>query len=600
MTATPGQVTPVAGGSAGDGGRDGRRPRGHLPHVSARDGRRSWRLVVLVVAVVVVVPVALVAGSLLTPSTQVWRFLLEVGLGRMVVTTLALVACVVVGTTVLGAGLAWLVGRYRFPGQRWFSWLLVLPLAVPSYVLGFVYVGLLDHPGPVQTALRGWFGSGVWFPDVRSFWAAAVVLVMAFYPYPYLLARAALREQSATTYDAARVLGAGPLVAAWRVVLPLARPSLAAGGALVAMETLTDFATVQYFNVTTVSVGIHQVWIGMYDRAAATELAGVVLVFAVAVIALERAARGRARFHQQGGGGATLEPQRLYGRRAAMATAGCAAVLAVTFVVPVAQLVGWTSTASLRGVGGGLDSRYLGYLGNSLLVAGVVAVICVGLGVLLASASRLGGGATTRRLARAATVGYAVPGPVVAIGVLVVMAGAARLLDGLGLPLGGVLVTGTIVGLVYAYVVRFLALAWTSIDASLEKVTPSMTAAALSLGAAPRRVVRSVHLPLVRPGVGVALVLVAVDALKELPIVLLLRPFGFETLAVWVFQLASESRWQEAGLPALTIVAAALVPVVLLFRRTLAQPDEVRSAPTSPHAVAGERDRPDPGGGVLT
>jgi len=527
------------------------------------------------VALAVVLPVGVVASSVLSPSTEIWAQLWRTDLPEMLVTTVGLMLATVLGTVVVGAALAWLVGRYRFPGQRAFSWLLVLPLAMPAYVLGFVYVGLLDHPGPVQTALRGWFGPDVWFPPVRSFPMAVVVMTLALYPYVYLLARAALREQSATTYEAARVLGQGPLAAARRVVLPMARPSLAAGAALVAMETLTDYATVQYFNVTTVSVGISQVWNGMYDRNAATELASLVLLFAVAVIAFERLARGRARYTQDGGGARPVDTVRLSGWRAAAATGACTAVLGVTFVVPVAQLLSWTRVSMLRGLDGSLDPRYLSYLGNSLLVAVSAAVVCAVLGVLIASATRLSGDGFTRGLARLATIGYAVPGPVVAVGVLLLATAGASVLDALGLPGARMLATGTVGALVYAYVVRFLALGYNSVDASLEKLPPSMTAAALTLGAAPRAVVRRVHLPLVRSGVGVALVLVAVDALKELPVVLLLRPFGFETLALWVFQLASESRWEQAGLPALTIVAVAVLPVVLLFRRTLNPKEDV-------------------------
>ena len=542
-------------------------------------GRPRWQLVVLVVAVLVVLPVALVAVGLVRPSDQAWEVVAALGVTRMVVTTVALTTLVVAGATALGASLAWLLARHRFPGSRGFAWLMVLPLAMPAYVLGFVYVGLLDHPGPVQSTLRALSGGDVPFPPVRSLGGAVLVLVLALYPYPYLLARAALAEQSATTYEAARVLGLGPLRAARRVVLPLARPSLAAGGALVAMETLTDFATVQYFGVTTVSVGVHQVWTGLYDREAATQLAGLVLLFAVAVLAFERLGRGRRRFTQQGGSGRSLERVELAGRRRLAATAACASVLAVAFVLPVVQLVVWTLDAGTA-AGGGLDPRYLGYLGNSLGMALAVAVACAVVGLALASAVRLGGGRTTAWLARLATVGYAVPGPVVAIGVLVLLAGVAAAVDRLGLPGGGLLLTGTLLGVFYAYLVRFLAPAWASLDASLDKVSPSLTSAALTLGARPAEVVRRVHLPLVRSGVGVALVLVAVDALKELPIVLLLRPFGYETLAVWVFQLASESRWEAAGLPALTIVAVAVVPVVLLFRRTLAVDDAGDARPS--------------------
>ncbi|MDQ3415552.1 MAG: iron ABC transporter permease [Actinomycetota bacterium] len=556
-------------------------------------GRRGWRLVVVAVAAFAVVPVGLVAVSILTPSTEVWSFLWRTDLPDMLMTTVVLLVAVVGCTLLLGAGLAWLVGRYRFPGQRWFSWLLVLPLAVPAYVLGFVYLGLLDYPGPVQSGLRTLFGDNVWFPEVRTLPMAVLVLSLALYPYVYLLARAALTEQTAATYEAARVLGQGPLQAARRVVLPMARPSLAAGAALVAMETLTDFATVQYFNVQTVSVAVYQVWNGMYDRVAASEIASLVLLFAIAVIGLERVARGRARFHQ-GGGARTVDPVHLSGTKAWAATGICGLVVAVTFVVPVLQLLAWSSTATVLSSTGGLDPRYLGYLFNSLTIATLTALACATIAVLVASATRLGGGTSTRRLARLATVGYAVPGPVVAIGVLAMLAAADAALDLVGLSWGAVLVTGTLVGLLYAYIVRFLALAYTSVDASLEKVAPSITDAALTLGAAPRGVVRRVHVPLVRSGVGVALVLVAVDALKELPVVLLLRPFGFETLAIWVYQLASESRWELAGLPALTIVAVAVVPVVWLFRQTLQlasqlPPETVREGPDEHLVRGGER-----------
>ncbi|HEX5512608.1 MAG TPA: iron ABC transporter permease [Actinomycetales bacterium] len=551
--------------------------REDLTRRSKGDGRAGLRGVVLLIALLAVLPVGLVAATVLTPDVDIWKFLWDTGLGRMVTSTVTLLVGVIALTLVIGGGLAWLVGRYRFPGQRVFSWLLVLPFAVPAYVLGFVYVGLLDHPGPVQTWLRSTFGVDVWFPEIRSMPFAIITLSLAFYPYVYLLARAALREQSASTYEAARVLGRGPLRTALNVVLPLARPSLAAGAALVAMETLTDYATVQYFNVETVSVGIDRVWNGMYNRDAATELASLVLLFALTVIGLERAARGRARYHQQGGSQRSVPPTRLTGWRAGAATATCLLVVGVTFVIPVVQLIFWSSTAALRN-GQGLDPRYLSYLGNSTLVAALTAAACVVVALVVASATRLGGGTATRRFARLATVGYAVPGPVVAIGVLVMLAALRSVMDAAGIPGGRVLVTGTLFGLIYAYVVRFLALSVNSIDASLEKVTPSMTSAALTLGAKPSAVVRRVHLPLVRSGVGVALVLVAVDALKELPVVLLLRPFGFETLAIWVYQLASESRWETAGLPALTIVAVALVPVVLLFRRTLTDEDEGRKS----------------------
>lgn len=534
-----------------------------------RPARRGWWLATAAIATGVVAPVAVVAIGVVTPSAEVWRFLWRTSLVEMLVSTAVLLGGVVLGTLLLGTGLAWLVTAYRFPGRGLFSWVLMLPLAVPAYVLGFVYVWMLDYPGPVQSGLRRAFGAGAWFPEVRAMPVAVVVLTLTLYPYVYVLARSGFSEQAAGTYEAARTLGHGPLRAAGRVLVPMARPSLAAGAALVAMETLTDYATVQYFNVETVSVGIYRIWNGMYDRAAASELASLVLVFAVAIIVTERVLRGRARYHQHGGSGHGIEPVRLRGKRAAAATASCAAVVGVAFALPAAQLVRWSSVTTLRSAGGGLDPRYFTYFLNSVVLAAAAAVACVALASVVVNATRFGGERATRGLARLATIGYAVPGPVVAVGVLLLLAGLDAAVDATGADWGGVLVTGSVLGLVYAYVVRFLALSVNSLDASMDKVTPSMTASALTLGARPRRVALRVHAPLIRSGAGAALVLVAVDALKELPIVLLLRPFGFETLAVWVYQLASESRWELAGLPALTIVAVATIPVVVFFRRTL-------------------------------
>jgi iron(III) transport system permease protein len=523
---------------------------------------------VVVVAILAVAPVVAVAGGVLTPSPDVWAQLWSTTLPGMIVTTMALLLGVAAGTAALGITLAWLVTAYRFPGSRLLSWLLVMPLAIPGYVLGFLFLALLDAPGPVQSGLRSIFGADVWFPDVRSLGGAIIVLSLALYPYVYLLTRAALRDQAPAAFEAARTLGAGHVRAAVRVAIPLARPSIAAGLALVMMETLTDFGTVSYFNVRTVSVGIYQVWKGQFDRAAATELAGVVLVFALLVIAGERLLRGRARYHQRRATGRGLKPTSLTGARGWAATTACLAVLGAAFVVPVGQLVWWAVSDLFDGSTQLFDSRYLGYFSNSLTVAAIVAVACAALGFIIVNGTRFANSRITAAGAQLSTVGYAIPGVVVAIGVLVMFSELDGWLKSLGVPGGtGLLVTGSIAGVLYAYIVRFLALGYHNVDAGFAKVSPAMTASALVLGASTRRVTARVHLPLLRAGLVTAMLLVAVDALKELPIVLLLRPFGFDTLSVWTYQLASESRWESAALPALSIVIAALVPVLLLFGR---------------------------------
>ncbi|MFJ6001745.1 ABC transporter permease [Arthrobacter sp. NPDC092385] len=529
-------------------------------------GRPAWSTAVIVVAVVVVTPVLAVVldglGSL--GDTAPPR-----GLSGMVLTTLALMLGVGAGSLVVGGGLAWLVTAYRFPLRNLLVWLLVLPLAMPAYVLGFVFLSVFDVAGPVQSLLRAVFGTDVWVPEVRSLPMAILVMTLSLYPYVYLLARSALIEQSPATYDAARTLGASRGRALRRVLLPLARPSLAAGLALVMMETLTDFATVQYFNVQTVSVGVYLVWKGTFDFHAATQLAVLVLLFAVAVLAAERALRGRARYHQHGSRGQGLTPERLHGMRGWAATALCLAALAAGFIIPVVRLLLWAVGQAFADASFLTDPRFAQYLGNSLAVAAITATACVILSLTVGHAVRMGGGRVISSAAQLTTFGYAVPGAVVGIGVLLSFAAADSALEWAGVPGGtGLIVTGSVIGILYAYVIRFLAPAYQSVSASLEKISPTVTSSALSLGAAPRRILARVHLPLARPGVAVALMLVVIDAVKELPIVLLLRPFGFTTASVWVYELARENFWEKASLPALVIVAVAIIPVFVLVRST--------------------------------
>jgi iron(III) transport system permease protein len=535
------------------------------PRRGASRGRAAWSFAVLAIAAVVATPVVAVVLSGVAGLDEAR---MPRGLGDMVLTTLGLMLGVGVGTLVVGGGLAWLVTAYRFPLRNVLVWLLVLPLAMPAYILGFVFLSTFDVAGPVQSGLRSLFGAGVWIPEVRSLPGAVIVMTLTLYPYVYLLARNALIEQAPATYDAARTLGAGRAKALRRVLLPLARPSLAAGLALVMMETLTDFATVQYFNVKTVSVGVYLVWKGTYNFPAATQLAGLVLLFAVAVLAAERALRGRARFHQRGGRGQGLEAVRLTGWKAWGAMLLGVGVLAAGFVVPVLRLLWWAVGDLLTDPARLWDPRLVDYLVNSSVVAAVVALTCLLLALVIGHATRLGGGPVVRAAGQLTTFGYAVPGAVVGIGVLIAFAFLDDLLEGLGVPGGtGLQVTGSVLGILFAYVVRFLAPAYQAVDASYAKISPNLTLSAMSLGAKPWRILARVHLPMVRSGAAVALVLVLIDAIKELPIVLMLRPFGFTTVSVWVYELARENFWEKAAMPALVIVAVAVVPVFFLFRQ---------------------------------
>jgi iron(III) transport system permease protein len=514
----------------------------------------------------VVVPLGVVLLEVLTPTVEIWAHLWATLLPIMLRNTLLLVLGVGVGTFVLGTGLAWLVTAYRFPGRGLFDWALLLPLALPGYILAFVFIATFDFVGPVQSTLRAWFGPEVWFPNISTGWNAVLVLTLTLYPYVYLLARAAFRAQSAHTFDAARTLGLSRTQTFLRLVLPLARPALVAGTALAMMEALGDFATVRFFTYPTLSEGVFRIWEGMMNRAAAMELAALLCGAALLLILVERGLRGPARYTQTGGQAPRPAPVVLRGWRGGLATAGCGLVLAVAFVLPTLQLTLWTLDELARqGPGGTLNVAFQRYTTTTVTLAALAALVAVLWALLLAHSVRLSGGRLARLGTRLATLGYAMPGAVIGVGVLLTL----TMLDGWAREWGiisGLLLTGSVAGLTYAYVVRFLAVAHGSVDASLETVTPTMEQAARSLGAGPLRVLGRIHLPLVSRGVFTAGTLVFVDVMKELPITLLLRPFGMDTLAIWTYLLAAEGFWEAAAVPSLSILVAGLLPIILLVR----------------------------------
>ncbi len=529
--------------------------------------QRSWPVGALIIAALVVVPIGFLAVSVLDPNVEVWRQQWDTRLPGQLRDTAILLVGVSVGALLLGSSLAWLVSAYRFPGSQVFGWLLIAPLAMPSYVLGFVTLSVVGFTGPIQNRWRDVFGQDAWFPEVESMGGAIVVFTLVLYPYVFLLARAALADQAGTAYDVARSLGASPLEAARRVMLPLLRPALAAGVAVVMMETLTDFATVQYFGVDTVSVGVFRIWRGTFDRDAASEFATLVLVVALMIIGLERALRGRARFGVAGGAGSGVDARNLSGSRGWLAFAACALVLSASFGLPALRLATWAFGELVGPRGTPNTERFVDFLGNSVLLAVLTGVTCVAAAVFIANGSRFVHGRATGVAARLTAVGYAVPGPVVAIGVVLALVALDNALEGIGLGLPGAVATGSLVGLVYAYSIRFLAPGLNAIEAGLAQVPEEVTASARSLGARPTTVLRQVHNPLTRTSILTGAVLVAVDSLKELPIALLLRPIGFDTLPIWTFNLATESRFEQAALPALAIILVAMVPVALLSRQ---------------------------------
>lgn len=531
--------------------------------------RDPWPLAAGAVALLVATPILIVVSSIATPSLDVWKHLWETQLTELIWNTLILIAGVGLGVAVLGTGLAWLVTMYRFPGRAAFEWLLILPLAMPAYVIGFVFLAIFDYAGPVQSWLRHVFGPGIWFPDVASPGGVVLVMTLVLYPYVYLLARAAFLEQSEATLEAAHALGANRRKVFWKIALPLARPSIVAGLALALMEALADFGTVAIYGFDTFTVAIYRVWFGLFDRGAATELASLLLLFTLTLYLVERSLRGRARFYQTEGKVRPATPKRLTGWKAGTATGVAGLVVVVAFVLPVAQLILWT----VADLGGSDYDRYSEYMLNTLTLGAVTTIVAVAAAVVVGYGLRLSRSRLVAAFGRIASMGYALPGSVIAVGVLVPLAFIDHSLDALLLAFwgtgSGLLLTGSMVGLVFAYLVRFLAVSCQTVEASLVKITPNMDMAGRSLGVSQGGVLWRIHLPLIRGGLCTAAILVFVDVIKEMPATLLLRPFGYETLALRVWELTSESLWQAAALPALTIVAVGILPVLILARTSV-------------------------------
>ncbi|MDO8605501.1 MAG: iron ABC transporter permease [Phaeospirillum sp.] len=534
-------------------------------------GGRGWSVAVFVLVGVVSLPVLAVAANLLVPAGDVWTHLASTVLSAYVANSIWLMlgvgCCVAIG----GVGTAWLVTMCRFGGSRTLEWALLLPMAMPAYVVAYTYTGLLDYAGPVQSGLRALFGwrsaHDYWFPELRSLGGAVGVMSMVLYPYVYMLARAAFLEQSVCVLEASRTLGCRPWRAFLQVALPLARPAVAAGVALALMETLNDFGTVHYFAVDTFTTGIYRTWLGMGQPAAAAQLGAVLMMFVLALVLTERLSRGSRRFHHTTGRYRTLPRLPITGAMAAAALAFCLLPIVLGFAVPAAILAVW---AVEGGAERALNGEFLSLAGNSVILAAVAGLVAVAVALLLVYALRLHPRPAVRSGVRLASLGYAIPGSVIAVGTLVPLTAVDRALAGfaqdrLGWSIG-LLLTGSIAGLVYAYVVRFLAVAVNGVEASLGKVTPSMEAAARTLGEGGLGTLRRVHLPIIRGSLLSAGLLVFVDVMKELPATLIMRPFNFDTLATRTFTLASDERLADAGAPALAIVLAGLLPVVLLSR----------------------------------
>jgi iron(III) transport system permease protein len=528
-----------------------------------------WTVGSLVIAALILTPLAAVAFMAFFPKENIWPHLLATVLPTYALNSLALMALTGFGAACIGTGGAWLVVMKKFPGRGTFDWALLAPLAIPAYIGAYALVDFLEYAGPVQTALRETFGwetsRDYWFPEIRSFWSAAFVMTMSLYPYVYLLARAAFKEQSANALEVSRSLGRGPWESFFKVAIPLARPSIAAGCAIVMMETLNDFGAVDFFAVRTLTTGVFTTWLEGSNVGGAAQISCVMLVFVLALLAVERAGR-RGKTHAGTRSPRPIIREQLSRRWALFATLLCLVPIFFGFLLPV-SVIAWSAFSRMEGW---ISAEFWEALGRTVMLGGVTAVIAVAAGVFLVFGARRTDGRGPRLITQATMIGYAAPGAVLAVGVLIPFAALDRAIHYTALDLFGVgtglLITGSAAAIVFAYVVRFNAIAVGAVDGAMDRVTPSMEMAARTLGETAGGALRRVHLPLIRGSLLTAGMLIFVDTVKELPATLMLRPFDFTTLATHVYDFASREHLEQAAPAALAIILVGLAPVAILTR----------------------------------
>ena len=540
-----------------------------VPTARATTARESarWRWAARLLALSVLIPLAVILGSWLFFDAEVWSHLGSTVLPQLMVNTFWLVTGVGIGTLLLGVSLAWLTVMCDFPGRGVLDWALMLPFALPAYVLAFVFVGALDFAGPLQVGLRSLLDLAPgWSFEVRNTLGVIIVMTLVLYPYVYMLARVAFLGQGQSAYEAGRSLGLGPWEAFFRVSLPMARPAIIAGLSLALMEALADFGAVSVFNFDTFTTAIYKSWFGFFDLHSAAQLASILLAIVLVALVVERRFRDRARYAESGRGRAQRRI-RLHGKNALGASLFGWGVFVLAFAAPVIRLLGWAWDSF-----DDLDARYLDLFVHTLSLGVMAGVLTVGAAFVLAFAHRYHADYSTAFSVRIGTLGYALPGSVLAVGVMLSLtwvdnrfADAYEWLFGRDI---GLLLSGTVMALLMAYFVRFLAVAYGPVDSGLERIRPSIRDAARSLGAGQWETVWRVYLPMLRPGLLTGGLLVMVDVMKEMPATLLLRPFGWDTLAVRIYELTSEGEWERAALPAIALLAVGLLPVILLVRKS--------------------------------
>ncbi len=518
-----------------------------------------------ILALLVVLPIAVVMSNIVFGSYDVWRHLYETVLSEYLINSLLLAAGVSIGVLFIGVSTAWIVSVYEFPGRKVFTWALLLPLAMPAYIIAYTYTGLLDFAGPVQTLLRNLTGlqyGEYWFFEIRSLTGAMLMLTLVLYPYVYLLARTAFIAQSPSLVEASQTLGYNRTRSLLALALPIARPAIVTGTALALMETLADYGTVQYFGVSTFTTGIFRTFYGFGDLAAAAQLAGVLLLFIAVLTFIERYSRKKSRYYQMKG--RVAKRITLTTKSAWFCAFICVLPLLFGFIVPVAQLIYWSLFEAE------LSSSFFSLAWNSFYVAFIAAIIVVFSGLILAYTKRLFNRPVPNAVTATAGLGYAMPGTIIAVGILIPLAWFDhQLIFWMKKVFSvdvGLLLSGSIFALLFAYLVRFLTVSLNSIETGLQKIKPSIDSAAHLMGYKPMQILRLIHLPLLKGSLLTAFLIVFIDVLKELPATLILRPFNFNTLAVKAYELASDERLVDAALPSLLIVLVGLLPVLLLSR----------------------------------
>ena len=528
----------------------------------------GWLFCTVCTAVLLSIPIVTVLYSILLPRSEVWLHLRSTVLSDYILNSFVLASGVCLGTSLIGIATAWLCSVCSFPGRKIFSWALLLPLAFPPYIIAYTYTGMFDFAGPVQTLMRNlfnWEYGDYWFPEIRSLPGAIIMISLVLYPYVYLLLRTAFSEQSVSLREASHVFGVGSRKTFFTIILPLARPAIVAGLTLVVMETLADYGTVHYFGVTTFTTGILRTWFGLGDRIAATQLASILLLCVFAVILAERYSRKAVRYQNP------TKTQKnwhypLSGTKAILAVGTCCLPIFLGFIVPAFQLSVWAMQTAPEII----NRSFLMLISNTVLLAVMVTLVIITAATLLAYGKRVGTHFLIPYTVNISATGYAVPGVIIAVGVLLPFAWLDNALDTwlqqtFGMS-SGLILTGTLASLVFAHVVRFMAIGLNSVDASLAKIHHSIDDAAQLLGHKTFDRFASIHLPMIRSGIFTAALLVFVEVIKELPATLVLRPFNFNTLAVRTYELASDERLADAACSALLIVAISILPILILNR----------------------------------